>query len=125
MPVAMKVSSIDRPGLFEQFWRMGLSQNLEEWEEAMRMQQLPIFNTCYADKDGHIMSATTMCLTCVCLSALLVDQFSKPLLLFATLDNCAWYRYVYNANVPVHPTGNYEFWQGVVPVRKLLVHQQV
>jgi len=55
-PVAMKVSSIDRPGLFEQFWRMGLSRNLKEWEDAMRMQQLPIFNTCYADKDGHIMS---------------------------------------------------------------------
>lgn len=54
-PVAMKVSSIDRPGLFEQFWRMGLSRNLQEWEDAMRMQQLPIFNTCYADKDGHIM----------------------------------------------------------------------
>jgi hypothetical protein len=80
-PVAMKVSSIDRPGLFEQFWRMGLSQNLEEWEAAMAMQQLPIFNTCYADRDGHIM-------------------------------------YVYNANVPVHLTGSYEFWQGVVPVRK-------
>jgi acyl-homoserine-lactone acylase len=57
---------------------MGLSQNLEEWLAAMRMQQLPIFNTCYADRDGHIM-------------------------------------YVYNANVPVHPTGSYEFWQGVVP----------
>jgi acyl-homoserine lactone acylase PvdQ len=46
-------------GLFEQFWRMGLSQNLEEWEAAMAMQQLPIFNTCYADKDGHIMYLPT------------------------------------------------------------------
>jgi len=35
-PVALKVSSIDRPGLFEQFWKMGLSQNLEEWLAAMR-----------------------------------------------------------------------------------------
>ena len=77
-PVAMRVSSTDRPGLFEQFWRMGLAQNLDEWLAAMRMQQLPIFNTCYADRDGHIM-------------------------------------YVYNANVPLHPTGSYEFWQGVVP----------
>jgi len=75
----MKVSSINRPGLFEQFWKMGLSRNLQQWEAAMAMQQLPIFNTCYADRDGHIM-------------------------------------YVYNANVPVHPTGSYEFWQGVVPV---------
>jgi len=44
-PVALKVTSIDRPGLFEQFWRMGLSQSLEEWLAAMEMQQLPIFNT--------------------------------------------------------------------------------
>ena len=44
-PVALKVTSIDRPGLFEQFWRMGLSQSLEQWLAAMEMQQLPIFNT--------------------------------------------------------------------------------
>ena len=24
-------------------------------------------------------------------------------------------RYVYNANVPIHPTGSHEEWQGVVP----------
>ena len=54
-PVALKVSSIDRTGLFEQFWQMSLSQNLNEWLEAMKMQQLPIFNTCYADRDGNIM----------------------------------------------------------------------
>ena len=45
---------------------------------AMRMQQLPLFNTAYADRDGHIA-------------------------------------YVYNATLPVHPTGDYRFWQGVVP----------
>jgi len=44
----------------------------------MKMQQLPLFNTAYADRDGHIM-------------------------------------YVYNATLPVHPTGDYRFWQGVVP----------
>jgi len=52
--VAMKVAAIDRPGLFEQFWNMGLASNMTEWEDAMRMQQLPIFNTAYADGDGHI-----------------------------------------------------------------------
>ena len=78
MTVAMQVAAIDRPRLFEQFWRMGLAHNLAEWELAMRMQQLPIFNTAYADRDGHIM-------------------------------------YVYNATLPVHPTGDYRFWQGVVP----------
>ena len=57
---------------------MGLAKNLAEWETAMKMQQLPLFNTAYADRDGHIM-------------------------------------YVYNATLPVHPTGDYRFWQGVVP----------
>jgi acyl-homoserine-lactone acylase len=41
--------------MFEQFWRMGLARNLEEWRNAMRMQQLPIFHTLYADRDGRIM----------------------------------------------------------------------
>ncbi len=78
MTVAMSVAATDRPRLFEQFWRMGLAHNLDEWQAAMRMQQLPLFNTAYADRDGHIA-------------------------------------YVYNATLPVHPTGDYRFWQGVVP----------
>ena len=77
-PIAMRVAAIDRPRLFEQFWRMGLAKNLGEWQDGMRMQQLPLFNTAYADRDGHIA-------------------------------------YVYNATLPVHPTGDYRYWQGVVP----------
>jgi len=53
--VALRVTPADRPRLFEQFWRMGLAKNFEEWRTAMRMQQLPIFHTMYADRDGHIM----------------------------------------------------------------------
>ena len=53
--VALRVTPADRPRLFEQFWRMGLAKNFEEWRAAMRMQQLPIFHTMYADRDGHIM----------------------------------------------------------------------
>ena len=78
MPIAMRVAALDRPKMFEQFWRMGLATNLQQWEDAMRMMQLPLFNTAYADKDGHI-------------------------------------GYVYNATLPVHATGDYRFWQGVVP----------
>ncbi|MEZ5418246.1 MAG: penicillin acylase family protein [Vicinamibacterales bacterium] len=62
----------------EQFWRMGLAKNFDEWQAAMQMQQLPLFNTAYADRDGRIA-------------------------------------YIYNATLPVHPTGDYRFWQGVVP----------
>jgi acyl-homoserine-lactone acylase len=53
--VALKVLPAERPRMFEQFWRMGLSKNFAQWRDAMRMQQLPIFNTMYADRDGHIM----------------------------------------------------------------------
>lgn len=52
---ALRVTGLERPRLFEQFWRMGLSTNFEEFQNAMRMQHLPIFNTMYADRDGHIM----------------------------------------------------------------------
>jgi len=78
MTVAMRVAAIDRPRLYEQFWKMGLAHNLAEWQDAVRMQQLPLFNTAYADRDGHIL-------------------------------------YLYNSTVPVHPTGDYKFWAGVVP----------
>jgi acyl-homoserine-lactone acylase len=53
--VALRVIPADRPRMFEQFWRMGLAKNFDEWRTAMRMQQLPIFHTMYADRDGHIM----------------------------------------------------------------------
>ena len=53
--IAMRVTGLDRPRLFEQFWKMGLARNLAQFQDAMRMQQLPIFNTAYADRDGHIM----------------------------------------------------------------------
>lgn len=53
--VAMRVAAIDRPRLFEQFWKMGLAHNLAEFQAAMRAQQLPLFNTAYADRDGHIL----------------------------------------------------------------------
>ena len=55
MTVALRVAGTTRPHMFEQFWRMGLSRNLAQFEEAMRMRQLPLFNTMYADRDGLIM----------------------------------------------------------------------
>jgi len=90
MKIAMRVAALDRPKMFEQFWRMGLAKNFAEWETAMRMQQLPLFNTAYADRDGHIA-------------------------------------YVYNATLWKHQTGDYRFWQGVVPGDKseLIAHEIV
>jgi acyl-homoserine-lactone acylase len=53
--IALRVAALDRPRMFEEFWKMGLARNLREFQDAMRMQQLPLFNTAYADRDGHIM----------------------------------------------------------------------
>jgi acyl-homoserine-lactone acylase len=52
---ALRVAALDRPRWFEQFWRMGLARNFDDFQKALRMQQLPLFNTAYADRDGHIM----------------------------------------------------------------------
>jgi acyl-homoserine-lactone acylase len=53
--IALRVAALDRPRMFEQFWKMGLARNFAQFQNAMRMQQLPLFNTAYADRDGHIM----------------------------------------------------------------------
>jgi acyl-homoserine-lactone acylase len=55
MAIALRVAALDRPRMFEQFWKMGLARNFSQFQDAMRMQQLPLFNTAYADRDGHIM----------------------------------------------------------------------
>ena len=54
-PVALRVAGTARPRMLEQFWRMGLARDLEQFHAAMAMQQLPLFNTMYGDRDGHIM----------------------------------------------------------------------
>ncbi len=52
---ALRVTALDRPRLLEQFWKMGLAHNLAEFQTAIRELQLPLFNTTYADRDGHIL----------------------------------------------------------------------
>ena len=52
---ALRVAAVNRPRMFEEFWKMGLARNLAEFQDAMRALQLPVFNTAYADRDGHIM----------------------------------------------------------------------
>lgn len=38
----------------EQWWRMNKARDREQWLDAMRMNAIPMFNTAYADADGHI-----------------------------------------------------------------------
>jgi acyl-homoserine-lactone acylase len=40
--------------MMEQWWHMGTATNLAEFEAAMAWLQIPMFNTVYADVDGHI-----------------------------------------------------------------------
>jgi acyl-homoserine-lactone acylase len=52
--LAMRVAGLDRPRMLEQWFRMGGAKNLQEFQEALRMQAVPMWNANYADDQGHI-----------------------------------------------------------------------
>jgi len=51
---ALRFSSFGTAGIWEQLYRMNKATNFQEWQDAMRLEQLPMFNAAYADKDGNI-----------------------------------------------------------------------
>ncbi len=51
---AIRLAGLENAGIFEQYHRMGMARNLNEFEKAVRMMQNPMFNIIYADRDGHI-----------------------------------------------------------------------
>jgi len=51
---AIRYSDIGEVGLMEQFYRMNKATDFKEWQDAMRLEQIPVFNTVYADKRGII-----------------------------------------------------------------------
>jgi penicillin amidase/acyl-homoserine-lactone acylase len=51
---ALRFGGIGEVGIMEQFYRMNKATNFEEWQDAMRMGQIPVFNVVYADKEGNI-----------------------------------------------------------------------
>ena len=51
---ALRYSGSDMIGQVEQWFRMNKATNLEEFTSAMKMMQIPMFNTLYADKKGNI-----------------------------------------------------------------------
>ncbi len=53
--LAVRVVGLDQPHLLEQYWDMAHAQSLEEFESIISRLQMPVFNTIYADRDGHIM----------------------------------------------------------------------
>ena len=53
--LALRVAGLTQSALFEQYWRMLRATNLSQFEAALRRLQMPMFNTVYADEDGHIL----------------------------------------------------------------------
>lgn len=53
--VAVRFPGWGDAGQITQWYRMNRASNLEEWYEAMSMQAIPVFNTIYADAEGHIL----------------------------------------------------------------------
>ena len=53
--LALRIAGLTQSKLFEQYWRMLRATNLSQFEAALRRQQMPMFNTVYADRDGHIL----------------------------------------------------------------------
>lgn len=53
--LALRIAGLTQSGLFEQYWRMLQATNLSQFEAALRRLQMPMFNTVYADEDGHIL----------------------------------------------------------------------
>jgi len=52
--LALRMVGLDRPNMFLQWWRMINSANLNEFEDALKMAQIPFWNVMYADKEGDI-----------------------------------------------------------------------
>jgi acyl-homoserine-lactone acylase len=51
---AFKSANIDEYRFLEQWNLMGKARNLEEFRRALDMQAVPMFNICYADKEGNV-----------------------------------------------------------------------
>jgi acyl-homoserine-lactone acylase len=52
---AVRIAGLDNPYLIEQYYKMAKALNFHEFEIALKMMQMPMFNVIYADKAGNIM----------------------------------------------------------------------
>ena len=52
---AVRIAGLDNAYFNEQYHKMAKASNLAEFEAAIRMLQMPMFNVIYADKAGNIM----------------------------------------------------------------------
>jgi penicillin amidase/acyl-homoserine-lactone acylase len=51
---ALRIAGTGEVRQLEQWYRMNRARDLGEWRAALRMGALPMFNTVYADADGHV-----------------------------------------------------------------------
>src|SRR5512139_3547578 len=51
---ALRYAGLGTAGIWEQLYRMNKAADFKEWQDAMRLGQLPMFNVTYADKTGNI-----------------------------------------------------------------------
>jgi len=52
---AVRIAGLDNPYFNEQYHKMAKASNFSEFESAVKMLQMPMFNVVYADKAGHIL----------------------------------------------------------------------
>lgn len=52
--LALRIAGLDRPNMVLQWWKMINSSTFDEFENALKMAQIPFFNVLYADKQGEI-----------------------------------------------------------------------
>ena len=58
--LALRVAGLEEPEhnrMFEQYWKLGSAKNADEFEAALAMHQVPMFNAVYADRHGDIFYA--------------------------------------------------------------------
>lgn len=52
--LALRMVGLDRPNMLLQWWHMINSSTFNEFEDALKMAQIPFWNVMYADKQGEI-----------------------------------------------------------------------
>ncbi len=53
--VALRVAGLDAHFMLDQWWNMGIAQDLDEFKIQLQRMQLPMFTVIYADRDGNIL----------------------------------------------------------------------
>ena len=52
---AIRIAGLENDSYYFQYHKMGKAHTIKEFEKALQMMQIPMFNVVYADKDGNIM----------------------------------------------------------------------